>query len=318
MVMVDNFAVTGNIAHALMLVNGLCATNKEQIANLQYQLIRGFGRVLGLDWSQTNEEMFVSDQVTSNGLVGWPIMHPMERLCNGSGGACMPNPTQLRTDDVAALNRLYPVTSANIGAFSGKTIAAAATVSVQGTITFGRGQGMQGVNAVLQPLVDGVPDVRYTATAVSGVFFAGNVGNPVTGTTDADGNPLDRFGSNDASLEGFFDLSGVPLPPGATAAQYQLTFEAVNPLYTGASSVGPYTTGQVTPSGTMPVIALGTLSAGSTVTQTVVIGDAADEGQGPGWEPRFASECTCNRRVDRPHERIWALGLVSVLGARRQ
>jgi len=279
MVTVDNFAVTGNIAHALVLVNGLCATTAEHIANLEYQLIRGFGRVLGLDWSQTNEEMFVGDQVTTDGLAGWPVMHPMERLCNGGGGACMSSPTQLRTDDVAALNRLYPVTAANIGGLSGKTLTAAATISVQGTVTFGRGQGMQGVNVVLQPLVNGVPDVRYTATAVSGVFFAGHVGNPVTGTTDAEGNPLDRFGSNDASLEGFFDLSRVPLPPGATSAQYQLTFETLNPLYTGTLSVGPYTTGQVTPSGTMPVIGLGTLSAGSTVTQTVLIEDAADQTQ---------------------------------------
>ena len=106
MVTVDNLAVTGNIAHALLLVNGLCATTPSQNANLQYQLIRGFGRVLGLDWSQTNEEMFVNDQITTDGLVGWPIMHPMERLCNGGGGACMPSPAQLRTDDVAALNRL--------------------------------------------------------------------------------------------------------------------------------------------------------------------------------------------------------------------
>jgi hypothetical protein len=278
-VTVDNFAVTGNIAHALMLVNGLCATDAEQIANLQYQLIRGFGRVLGLDWSQTNEEMFVGGQITTDGLLGWPVMHPLERLCNGGGGACMPNPTQLRTDDVAALNRLYPVTAANIGGFSGKTLTAAETISVRGTVTFGRGQGMQGVNVVLRPLVNGVPDVRYTATAVSGVFFAGNVGNPVTGTTDEDGNPLNRFGSDDASLEGFFDLTGVPLPPGATSAQYQLSFEAVNPLYTGALSVGPYKTGQVTPSGTMPTIAIGILSAGSAVTQTVVIEDAADEEQ---------------------------------------
>ena len=55
MVSVDNLAVTGNIVHALIVVNGLCATTANQIATLQYQLIRGFGRVLGLDWSQTNE-----------------------------------------------------------------------------------------------------------------------------------------------------------------------------------------------------------------------------------------------------------------------
>ena len=279
MVSVDNLAVTGNIVHALIVVNGLCATTANQIATLQYQLIRGFGRVLGLDWSQTNEEMFENDQITTAGLTGWPIMHPIERLCNGGGGQCIANPTQLRTDDVAALNRLYPVTSANIGSFPGKVITATATISVQGTIQFPGGQGMQGVNVVLQPLLNGVPDLRYTATAVSGVFFQGNAGNPVTGVTDASGNALNRFGSDDPSLEGFFSLSGVPLPPGTTASQYQLTFETLDPLYTSGSSVGPYTTGQVTPSGTMPVIQLGTLGAGSAMTQTVVIDDAADEGQ---------------------------------------
>lgn len=279
LVNVDNLAASGNIVHAVVLVNGRCAATTTQIANLQYQLVRAFGRVLGLDGSQTNEEMFDQNQPTDAGLQGWPIMHPVEHLCNGGSGLCMPNPTQPRTDDVATLNRLYPVTPANISDFSGKVLTAPATISVQGTIQFPRGQGMQGVNVVLRPVLSGVPDVRYTATAVSGVYFEGNAGNPVTGTTDAGGNPLNRFGSDDPALEGFFDLSGVPLPPGVTRADYQLTFEPINPLFTGAVSVGPYTTGQATPSGTMPVIDLGTLEAGSTVTQTVAIDDAADEAQ---------------------------------------
>lgn len=274
MVSVDNLAVTGNIVHALILVNGLCATNATQIGNLQYQLVRAFGRVLGLDWSQTNEEMFDNGQFSIGGLAGWPVMHPIERLCNGGSGQCFSNPTQLRTDDSATLNRLYPVTAANLASFTGKTITAAATLSVRGTIQFPNGQGMQGVNVVLQPLVNGLPDQGFTATAVSGVFFEGNAGNPVTGPADQSGNPLNRFGSDDPTLEGSFDLSGVPLPPGSTSAQYQLTFEPLNPLYVGASSVGPYTTGQVSPSGTMPVIQLGTLSAGSTTTQNVVVDDA--------------------------------------------
>ena len=279
MVSVDNFSTSGTIVHALILVNGLCATSAMQIANLQYQLVRGFGQVLGLDWSQTNEEMFDATAMTEDGLAGWPIMHAMERLCNASGGTCMPDGTTLRTDDVAALNRLYPVTAANIGSFPGKTLTASATISVRGTIAFARGQGMQGVNVVLRPLVDGLPDVRYTATAVSGAYFAGEAGNPVTGWTDAVGNPLNRFGSHDTTLEGFFDLSGVPLPPGLTSADYQLSFEPVNPLYTGAASVGPYTTGQVAPSGTLPAITLTGLSAGSAVTQTVVASDSARAGQ---------------------------------------
>jgi hypothetical protein len=276
---VDNLATTGNIAHALIIVNGQCATTKTQQTNLQYQLVRAFGQALGLDWSQTNEEMFAGDQVTSEGLAGWPIMHPMERLCNGGGGICMPNGTTLRMDDIATLNRLYPVTAANIGSFTGKTITSVATISVRGTVTFARGQGMQGVNVVLRPLVNGVPEVNYTATAVTGRYFQGDAGNPVTGSTDAQGNPLTRFGASDATQEGFFDLSDVPLPPGVTSSDYQLSFEAINPLYTGNESVGPYTTGQVTPSGTMPVITLTGLSAGSALTESVVIEDSADEAQ---------------------------------------
>jgi hypothetical protein len=33
-----NFTTNGNIAYALILVNGLCATSAAQLANLQYQM----------------------------------------------------------------------------------------------------------------------------------------------------------------------------------------------------------------------------------------------------------------------------------------
>jgi DNA-binding transcriptional regulator YdaS (Cro superfamily) len=279
MTMVNNLNTSGNIAHALMLINGLCATNTAQIAVLQYQILRAFGQVLGLDWSQANEEMFLDHQVTSKGLAGWPILHPIELLCNQTGTACMPNATTLRLDDIAALNRVYPVTSANIASFTGKKLTAPNTISVQGTIQFRRGQGMQGVNAVLRPMIPGtdLPDIRYTVTAASGAWFQGNVGNLITGTSDAQGNPLNRFGTNNEAVEGFFDLSGVPLPAGQTAANYQLTFEAINPLYIAGDSVGSYTTGQVTPSGTMPTVSLPDLAAGSSIYQVVDVGNSADE-----------------------------------------
>lgn len=274
---VDHFSTAGNIAHAVMIVNGLCATDSTQLANLQYEMIRGFGRVLGLDWSQANEEMFSNDQITTDGTAGWPIMHPIERLCNGSGGACMPNETTLRYDDISALNRAYPVTAANQSLYPKKTVTATATFSVHGTITFKRGQGMQGVNVVLRPLTSSGPDLLYTVTAVSGASYEGNAGNPVDGYTDANGNALNRFGSTDPTLEGYFDLSGVPLPPGMTQSDYQLTFEPLNSLYADEQSVGPYTPGQVTPSGTMPVITLAGVQAGMSIEKDVTIGDSADE-----------------------------------------
>lgn len=274
---VDNLAPSGNIVHALMLVNGLCATSSTQIAVLQYQLVRAFGQVLGLDWSQTNEEMFANSEPTAEGLQGWPIMHAIERLCSASGESCIPNGTTLRPDDIATLNRLYPVTTANIHSFSNKELTAPNTLSVTGTLTFRNGQGMQGVNVVLRPMFPGttVPDVRYTVTAVSGVLFRGNAGNMISGTTDASGNALDRFGSGDTTLEGYFDLSGVPIPPDETVDTWQLSFESIDPLDTGSESVGPYTTGQVAPSGTMPTIMLPGLTGGSSVIQNVSIGNSA-------------------------------------------
>lgn len=279
MTIVDNVATDGTIQHALMLLNGLCAGNSAQLSILQYQMVRALGRILGLDWSQANESMFVGDQITADGLAGWPIMHPVEYVCSISGIPCTPNGMTLRYDDIAAVNRLYPVTAANLSSFTGKKLTAAATISVRGTIQFKDGQGMQGVNVVLRPLKLGTetPDIRYTVTAVSGALFQGAEPNPVNGPNDSQGNPLNKYGSDDQTLEGSFDLSGVPLPIGTTIADYQLSFEALNPLYASGYSVGPYTQGQVSPSGTMPVITLSGLTAGTSITQDVVIQDSGDE-----------------------------------------
>ncbi|ACO33124.1 MULTISPECIES: IPT/TIG domain-containing protein [Acidobacterium] len=277
MTIVDGFSTTGYITHAVMLVNGLCTANSTEMANLQYQMIRSFGRILGLDWSDANEAMFVNDQITSDGLAGWPILHPVEHLCSGTNGACMTNETTLRYDDIASLNRTYPVTAANHAMYASKTLTASATFSVQGTIRFRRGQGMQGVNVVLRPLVSGQPILLYTVTAVSGASYVGDAGNPVDGNEDASGNPLNRFGSDDQTLEGYYDLSGVPLPPGMSSSDYELSFEAINPNYVAEYSVGPYVTGQVTPSGTMPVITLPGVQAGIQLEEDVTISDSADE-----------------------------------------
>lgn len=275
---VDNLSPSGNIVHALVIVNGLCATNSDNLAVLQYQLVRAFGQVLGLDWSQVNEENFGSNPTEAD-LEGWPIMHPIERLCNRSGVTCIPNGTTLRPDDIAALNRLYPVTESNIANFKNKKLTAANTLSVAGTVRFRNGQGMQGVNVVLRPMIPGttLPDVRYTVTAVSGVRFRGNAGNLISGYSDSAGNSLARFGSDDTAREGHFDLSGVPIPPGYATDTWQLSFEPINPLYIGSESVGPYATGQVAPSGTLPAIAIPGLAAGSSVIQNVTIGNSAGD-----------------------------------------
>ncbi len=275
---VDNFATSGTIAHALIILNGRCATSSDLNGLLEYELVRAWGRVLGLDWSQVNEQMWPNQ--TTDGLAGWPVMHPLERLCSGSATTCMPNGTSLRLDDIAGLNQLYPVTQANAGQWSGKTLTASSTFTVQGTVKFRNGQGMQGVNVVLTPVnatANGdTPDLRYTVSAVSGAYFQANTGNAVMGAVDAQGNSYGRFGTDDATKEGYFVLSGVPLPPGASAARYQLSIEPINPLYTGNEAVGPYAASQVAPSGALQTAALGTLSAGAAVTQNFTLTDSAD------------------------------------------
>lgn len=285
----DNFNPDATVTHSVILLNGLCATTPAMLEMMSYELERAFGRVLNLDYSQVNPTALTDE--LPGGTAGWPVMEPLSGVCSESGGECIPNENVLRYDDIAALSRIYPVTAANIGSFTGKTITAANTVSIQGTITFRNGAGMQGVNVVARPLdADGNPLYQYTVTFVSGAYFNGKHGNPITGYDDADGNPLTMWGSNDASLQGYFDLSAIPLPPGVTAANYQITFEAINPLYILTEAVGPYIDGQVTASGTLTPILLSNLAAGAVQTLTVDVTDSAtggyDDAIGTEAEPR--------------------------------
>ena len=273
-VWMDNINPDATIAHGVIVLNGLCATTSNLLAMMSYELERAFGRILGLDYAQVNPGAAQNGEV--GGTLGWPVMQPLSGNCRQGGGICIPNPSVLRFDDIAALNRIYPITAANLSSFHGKQITAANTVSIQGTISFRTGVGMQGVNVVARPLdASGSPLYQYAVSFVSGSYYNGNHGNPVTGWTDTNGKRLDRWGSNDASLQGFFDLRGIPLPPGMTTANYQISFEAIDPLYILADSVGPYIDGQPTPSGTLQTISVPGMSAGMSQTLTVNVADSA-------------------------------------------
>jgi hypothetical protein len=284
---IDNFNSDATIVHAIILLNGRCATNTAMLTMMSFELERAFGRVLGLDYSQVNPEALKNGD--TNQRLGWPVMQPLSGLCGTTGGECIPNPTALRYDDIAALNRIYPVTTSNLASFPGKVITAANTASITGTISFKTGVGMQGINVVARPVdADGNVLYQYTVTGVSGAYFNGDHGNPVTGWTDTDGNRLDRWGSNDTTLQGYFDLSYMPLPPGITSASYQVTFEAVNPLYILTNSVGPYVDGQPIPSGTLSTTNVAGLAAGSSQSLTINVDDSAVGGNSDA----IASETT--------------------------
>jgi hypothetical protein len=291
-VWIDNVNPNGTIAHGIILLNGLCATSANLLEMMSFELERAFGRILGLDYSQVNPGATTNGELNeTQELDGWPVMQPISGLCGASGGACIPNPTALSWDDIAALNRLYPITASNLSSFPGKQITAANTVSITGTISFKTGVGMQGVNVVARPLdSNGNPLYQYTVTAVSGVLFNGNHGNPVTGWTDANGNLLTQWGSNAAATQGFFDLSGMPLPLGVSSANYQVTFETVSASYILNNSVGPYLDGSPEPSGTLAAIPVPSMSTGSAQTLTVSVANSAmggyDDAIGSQAQPR--------------------------------
>ena len=269
----DNINPDATIAHGVILLNGLCATNANLVAMMNFELERAFGRILGLDYAQVDSDTLASANFEEK--MGWPVMQPSSGACSATGGTCIPSPNQLRYDDMAALNRIYPITAGNLANFPGKQVTSANTVSIQGTVTFSSGMGMQGVNVVARPLdANGNPLDQYAVSFVSGSSFSGNHGNPISGWTDAKGNRLDMWGSNDATLQGFFDLSDMPLPPGVTTANYQVSFESVSPMDIYSSSVGPYLDGSPTPSGTLAPISVPSLSAGSLKTLTVNVSDS--------------------------------------------
>lgn len=291
-VWMDNINPDTTIAHGMIILNGRCATSSNLITMMNFELERAFGRILGLDFAQVNPGAQQNGE--AGGTMGWPVMQPLSGECSSGGGACIPNQTLLRVDDIAALNRIYPITSANLSSFPGKEITAANTVSIQGTITFAAGMGMQGVNVVARPLdSNGNPLYQYTVTFVSGSYFNGNHGNAITGWTDGNGNLLTMWGSNQAAMQGYFDLSDMPLPAGVTTANYEVTFEAVNPTYMQTSSVGPYLDGSPNPSGTIQAISVPSMSAGSAQTLTVNVGSSAatsdEDAIGSASAPRMMS-----------------------------
>jgi hypothetical protein len=273
-VWMDGVNADTTISHAVMILNGLCTDTPERVAMMNFALERAWGEILGLGYAQIYPD--AATQSNTEEMAAWPVMQPMMGVCGPAGGNCIPNPGSLRPDDIAEVNRIYPITAANLASFPGKELTAANTVSIQGTISFRGGTGMQGVNVLATPLdASGNPMYAYTVSAVSGEYFSGNHGSAVTGTTDANGIPLSQWGSNAPAQQGFFDLSGIPLPAGMTSASFQLTFEAVDPLYIEENTVGPYVYGSPSPSGTLSPVTVASLAAGGSQTVTVNVADSA-------------------------------------------
>lgn len=277
----DNFGVEAVYSHALVVINGQCALASSQLTDVEYRLVRVLGQVLGLGWSQLNLNVITGDPPpTSDDYNGFAVMHAADpsncvpiTICYSDNGTV--NVYQPKMDDQASLSRLYPVTADNIADFPGKQIFSTTTARIYGSVYFTNAsgqaaQGMQGVNLVARWLdpVTGQPSGQYAASSVSGFLFCGNAGNPASGYDDSAGSPYNTYGSNSQTVEAFFDLAGLQLPDGATSGQYQLTVEALDPVW--SVTVGPYQPLQVEPSGSSATVNVA-VSPGTDVEQDIVM-----------------------------------------------
>ena len=268
----DNLSTDAHLLHALVIVNGNCAQTASQLPDVKYRLVRVLGRVLGLDWSQVNVNVITRSPIpTAADYAGFTIMHAADGVSCVPITICYSNPDQPKMDDRASLSRLYPVTPQNQSKFPGKQLFFENTIRIHGTVHFvdttGQpAQPMQGVNVMARWIdpTTGLGSRTYAAASVSGFLFRGYAGNPVNGPNDGSGQPFDRFGSDDAAVEGAFDLAGLEIPGNSNSAQYQLTVEAIDPLWSQA--MGPYGPWQVQPSGTTPPIVV-TVSKGGDLQQ---------------------------------------------------
>ncbi len=249
---VDAFDPAGYILHAIIVVNGRCtgAAAAAQ-SQLQYQLERVFGRVLGLAWSQANDNVFTGTPTpTYDQAMHWPIMHPLDIICGTYTYQCLPSPFTLRPDDIAALVLLYPnVQGAALAA--GKQVSLAAAEGVFGEVDFPTGQGMAGVNVLAQRQSSATNALEgwVEASAVTGTLHRRNGTSPFVA---ADNTVIGSEGTNDQSLMGRYLVAYLPLQTGTTQQTVVVSTERVNALYTGTHSVEPYAAGIVTPSGSAP------------------------------------------------------------------
>ncbi len=282
----DNYGTDATFLHALVVINGNCAQSSSQLADVEYRLVRVLGQVLGLDWSQLNLNVLTGDPPpTPDDYAGFPVMHAVDPPNCIPITLCYPtNPYLPKTDDQAALSRLYPVTEQNKSRFPGKRVFSGTTARIYGRVSFADASGlaaqaMQGVNVVARWInpSTGKPSGQYAAASVSGFLFSGNAGNTVTGFYNSAGQPFSQYGSNDTTVEGFFDLGGLPIPNGTTA-QYQLTVEAEDPLW--SIGMNPYGDWPVPPSGSSAPITVNE-NLGGNVEQDVLMLNSAAQAAAP-------------------------------------
>jgi hypothetical protein len=211
----DNFSTSGNIVHALVVINGVCASTSAQLPDVQYRLVRVLGRIIGLGWSQANLNVQTQNPPSTNAdFAGFSVMHFTDSIACVPVSICYPDAAVPKMDDIDALARLYPATTNPQSA--GRVYGSVYFTDASGNAV----QQMQGVNVVARLMVSNQPSRQYVATSVSGFSFCGNAGNIIDGYVDGNGLPYNRWGSNDLSVEGL-------LRYGSTADSHRANYRRV-------------------------------------------------------------------------------------------
>lgn len=245
---VDSITPGAKIQHALLILNGRCTgPAPEKQLQMQYQLMRAFGRILGLGWSQTNDNVFTgSPTPTHNQAMNWPIMHPIDIVCGPYTYQCLPEPFTLRPDDISSLEELYFIYQGQAG--PGKQASWSNAGGSYGYVSFPNGQGMEGVNVVVQrrtAYLD-TPDDWQTASSTTGYQFRGQ--SPTSMTTQGT-SPAASMGVASGDREGYWRIQSIPIPPSADFIHLVISTEPINPLYTGPYAIGAQAGNTMSPSG---------------------------------------------------------------------
>ena len=246
---VDSFDPAGYILHAIVVLNGRCTGSAPELQlEMQYQLMRAFGRVLGLAWSQNNDNVFTGIPIpTHDQAMNWPILHPLDILCGPYAYQCLPSAFQLRPDDIASLVAVYP-NAQNVPAPPGKQPSLEAANSVGGHVYFPTGEGMAGVNLTVRREADGGStfDSFAVASGVAGASFHSGGRSPFV---PPDTSVWGSFGSTDPNGSGSYSIAYVPILPGNPWQNLSVTTEPIDLLYVGEHGLGPYALNEVAASG---------------------------------------------------------------------
>lgn len=263
----------GHILAAEVVINGKVVNggSSAQVGQDTFGqvLTQLFGTFSGLDHSQVNVDVLneTPGQCNAQEVAGLPVMFPMVQ-CQARLTSNPPLPA-LAPDDIAWISDLYPVVAP---APQGKTVTSTAYGYISGHVYFSDGATpAQGVNVIARDASSPAASLANAISAVSGVFFTGNLGQNVT-CTNSDGagcNPPSPFGSHDPSLIGTYTIP-VPMPMNGNSANFTVSVESINSAFTGTTGINPLNPPIPMP-GVAPAATTVTVVAGQTVILNITL-----------------------------------------------